>query len=224
MVMIMKKIIPVLAILGSAAALVAYKMKKDEQKQIVELDQGLLQDEDVSDAEDEVEEGPISEPQSCCMKDIKESVSDTVEDVKDHIEDAKDTAADMVEDVKEDAKEILEDVDEEFPSMLKEEIAYLKEQAKDIMDTMASEGDVHENERPVQHFVKFSSPQDLDDFKNTVINKGFVITKGDEEGELIVLHITPIDDSKLVPNILYIANEAKKHHGEYKGWNSKVIY
>lgn len=221
----MKKIIPVLAVLGSAAALVAYKLKKDEQKQIVDLDQGLLQDEELEETtDDEVEEGPISEPQSCCMDAVKEGVQDTVEDMKDHIEDAKETVSDFVEDVKEEAKEVLEDADEEFPSMLKEEVAKLKEQAKELMEAMAGEGDVHENERPVQHTVKFSTPQDLDDFKNTVINKGFVITKGEEDGELIVLHITPIDDSKLVPTILYIANEAKKHHGEYKGWTSKVIY
>ena len=30
----MKKIFPILAVLGSAAALIAYKMKKEEEKQI----------------------------------------------------------------------------------------------------------------------------------------------------------------------------------------------
>lgn len=42
----MKKIIPALAVIAGAAALVAYKLKKDEEKQIVDLDQGLLEDED----------------------------------------------------------------------------------------------------------------------------------------------------------------------------------
>ena len=93
-----------------------------------------------------------------------------------------------------------------------------------LMDDMLQEGDVHENERPVQHSVVFQTAEDMDSFKNEVINKGFVITRGDEDLELIVLHITPIDDVKLMGNILYIAGEAKLHHGKYQGWSSKVIY
>ncbi|MEG0507666.1 MAG: hypothetical protein RR537_09270 [Longicatena sp.] len=69
----MKKIIPAIAILGSVAALVAYKIKKDEKKEIVDLDQDLLSDEDLYEGNDEhVEEGPISEPQSCCMNDAED--------------------------------------------------------------------------------------------------------------------------------------------------------
>ena len=117
-----------------------------------------------------------------------------------------------------------EDFDTDFPSLLKSEVAALKEQAKKLMDDMLQEGDVHENERPVQHRVVFKTAEDMDAFKNEVINKGFVITRGDEDLELIVLHITPIDDIKLMGNILYVAAEAKLHRGEYKGWSSKVIY
>ena len=117
-----------------------------------------------------------------------------------------------------------EEFDTDFPSLLKSETAALKEQAKKLMDDMLQEGDVHENERPVQHSVVFKTAEDMDSFKNEVINKGFVITRGDEDLELIVLHITPIDDVKLMGNILYIAGEAKLHHGEYQGWSSKVIY
>ena len=69
----MKKIIPALAVIAGAAALVAYKLKKDEEKQIVDLDQGLLEDEDdlnEMDMDDEIEEGPISDPASC-METVK---------------------------------------------------------------------------------------------------------------------------------------------------------
>ena len=45
----MKKIFPILAVLGSAAALIAYKMKKEEEKQIIDLDQGLLYDDEPED-------------------------------------------------------------------------------------------------------------------------------------------------------------------------------
>ena len=62
----MKKIFPILAVLGSAAALIAYKMKKEEEKQIIDLDQGLLYDDEPEDNEDAAEEAPISDPQHCC--------------------------------------------------------------------------------------------------------------------------------------------------------------
>ena len=211
----MKKIIPALAVIAGAAALVAYKLKKDEEKQIVDLDQGLLEDEDdlnEMDMDDEIEEGPISDPASC-METVKKEAADAAEDLKDLAKEAKDIVQDAAE-----------EFDTDFPSLLKSETAALKEQAKKLMDDMLQEGDVHENERPVQHSVVFQTAEDMDSFKNEVINKGFVITRGDEDLELIVLHITPIDDVKLMGNILYIAGEAKLHHGKYQGWSSKVIY
>ena len=233
----MKKIIPALAVIAGAAALVAYKLKKDEEKQIVDLDQGLLEDEDdlnEMDIDDEIEEGPISDPASC-METVKKEAADAAEDLKDLAKDAfeegKEAAEDFADAVKNqaaEAKDIVQDAAEEFdtdfPSLLKSETAALKEQAKKLMDDMLQEGDVHENERPVQHSVVFQTAEDMDSFKNEVINKGFVITRGDEDLELIVLHITPIDDVKLMGNILYIAGEAKLHHGKYQGWSSKVIY
>ena len=114
----MKKIIPALAVIAGAAALVAYKLKKDEEKQIVDLDQGLLEDEDdlnEMDMDDEIEEGPISDPASC------------------------------METVKKEAADAAEEFDTDFPSLLKSETAALKEQAKKLMDDMLQEGDVHEN-------------------------------------------------------------------------------
>ena len=57
----MKKIFPILAVLGSAAALIAYKIKKEEEKQIIDLDQGLLYDDEPEDNEDAAEEAPISD-------------------------------------------------------------------------------------------------------------------------------------------------------------------
>ena len=160
----MKKIIPALAVLAGAAALVAYKLKKDEEKQIIDLDQGLLEDEDDLDdvdMDDEIEEGPISDPASC-MEAVKEAAADTAEDVKelakDAVEEGKEVAeelADTLRDKAEDAKETVqtaaEEFDTDFPSLLKSEVAALKEQAKKLMDDMLQEGDVHENERPVQH-------------------------------------------------------------------------
>lgn len=202
----MKKIIPILAIIGGAAVYVAYKMKKDEQKHIVELDQGLLQDEDLDTSLDEVEEGPISEPKSFCMHDMKEGFQDTM--------------SDMREDICECAKEQAETIS----YLVEEEIKDLENKASEIIEALRVEGDNHDHERPIQHTVYFTSQEDVDNFKNEVINKGFVITKGKTDEELTIIHITPLNESKLLKNILYIANAVKKNNGSYGGWASKVIY
>ncbi|MEG1474577.1 MAG: ribonuclease E inhibitor RraB [Longicatena sp.] len=219
----MKKIIPAIAILGSVAALVAYKIKKDEKKEIVDLDQGLLSDEDLYEGNDEhVEAGPISEPQSCCMNDVKECAKDIAEDVKDKAEDFCEKAQDEVKKTKKKVKKAVGEFDEKFPEILVEEVTSLKAKAEEIIQKMLEEGDVHANERPVRHSVIFETKEDFDAFKNTVINKGFVVSKGDADLELIVLHITPMEELKLIPNILYLVNEAHKNNGKYEGWTSKV--
>ena len=96
----MKKIIPALAVIAGAAALVAYKLKKDEEKQIVDLDQGLLEDEDdlnEMDMDDEIEEGPISDPASC-METVKKEAADAAEDLKDLAKDAFEEGKEAAED------------------------------------------------------------------------------------------------------------------------------
>ena len=72
--------------------------------------------------------------------------------------------------------------------------------------------------------ISFRNKEDLESFKNRVINKGFVITKGEEECDLIVLHISAIDEEKLVSHILYLADQAYAFNGEYRGWQSKVSF
>lgn len=221
-VILMKKIIPVLAVLGGVAAFAVYKMKKDEQKEIIDLDQGLMSDDDLND--EPVEEGPISDPQSCCMEDTKEALKDAAEDVLDTAEEACENAEDFVKDAVKKTKEVIGEFDEEFTNVLLEEAHDVKEKAKAMMNKMLEEGDVHEHERPVQHKVVFQSQADLNSFKNTVINKGFVVTKGDSDLELVVLHITPLDEHKLISNILYLVNEANSNSGKYEGWTSKTVY
>ena len=186
----MKKIIPALAVIAGAAALVAYKLKKDEENRSLILIRTLEDEDDLNemDMDDEIEEGPISDPASC-METVKKEAADAAEDLKDLAKDAfeegKEAAEDFADAVKNqaaEAKDIVQDAAEEFdtdfPSLLKSETAALKEQAKKLMDDMLQEGDVHENERPVQHSVVFQTAEDMDSFKNEVINKGFVITRG----------------------------------------------
>ncbi|MEJ8736946.1 ribonuclease E inhibitor RraB [Erysipelotrichaceae bacterium HCN-30851] len=191
----MKKVIPVLAVLAGAAALVAYKLKKDEEKKIVDLDQGLLEDEENIDEndmeEEEIEEGPISQPGY--INQVNEAVKE-------------------------------EEPDENNSSLTEDEVTALQNSTQQKMDEMLQEGDVHENERPVQHYIEFNNSEDLENFKSNVINQGFVISKGKTDLELVVLHISPIEKEKLMNNILCIADEAKKHNGKYLGWDSKIIY
>lgn len=195
MVISMKKVIPVLAVLAGAAALVAYKLKKDEEKKIVDLDQGLLEDEENIDEndmeEEEIEEGPISQPGY--INQVNEAVKE-------------------------------EEPDENNSSLTEDEVTALQNSTQQKMDEMLQEGDVHENERPVQHYIEFNNSEDLENFKSNVINQGFVISKGKTDLELVVLHISPIEKEKLMNNILCIADEAKKHNGKYLGWDSKIIY
>lgn len=255
MVTIMKKILPILGIVAGAAAFVAYKMKKEEQKQIIDLDQGLLEDEDET-----LEEEPISDPTSCCekvmdkaeevkenveekaknleerteelMEDVTDNVEDHVEEAskafKIHIEDAVDTVEDKVEDVKEVFEEVKDDVeeakDERYPHLNGSQLEEIRAKADATIEDLEKDGDVHNHERPIQHRINFTNMEDLENFKNTVINKGFVITNGDEEFELMVLHITAINKEKLYDNMFYLADTAAMYHGVYEGWTSKVVY
>lgn len=245
MVIIMKKLIPVLGVLAGAAALVAYKMKKDEQKQIIDLDQGLLHDDD----EEMIQEEPISNPASCCeefaqkaedmaedaadkVKNLKERTEELLEDVEDKTEDVKqafqihiEDAADAVEEKVEEATEALEEEkDSTYPHLSCKRVEEIIAAANQQMEELQAQGDVHKHERPVQHRVKFDDEEALDGFKNTVINKGFVITNGEEDHELVVLHITAINNEKLYDNMLYLADTAAQYHGTYEGWTTKVVY
>ncbi|MEG0274027.1 MAG: ribonuclease E inhibitor RraB [Longicatena sp.] len=221
----MKKIIPVLAILGGAAALAAYKIKKDEQKKIIDLDEGMLYDEALAENEDDpVEEGPISDPTSCCVEDVKDKIKDTLDSADEAIDEASDKVETFAENASKKVKKAVKDAKEVFPNLLEEEINELKDKAKAIMEDMRAQGDVHENERPVQHTVHFDAVEDAENFKNKIINKGYVVSAGETELELLVLHIAPLDEVKLIANILYIVNEVRANHGTYDGWTSKITY
>lgn len=78
-----------------------------------------------------------------------------------------------------------------------------------------------DKERAIQHNISFTNENDMQEFRSEVINKGYVITRGDQDFSLYVLHIVAINEEKLNKHIYYLANEAYKYHGEYEGWNSK---
>lgn len=239
----MKKIIPVLAVLGSAVAFAVYKMKKDEQKELIELDEGLLEDEEepqFKKAEPQPDPMPAFTSMSEMPKEVEPAFATTTSSEPDEIKamfeglvEEEPTIPFVNTPTMEEVAPTLEPVvanhdDEmfssEYPNLTNRIVQDINTMTKDAIATLANDGDVHEHERPVQHMVSFAAKEDLEDFKSRVINKGFVITKGEGEYDLVVLHISPIDEEKLVTNVLYLADQAYANHGEYNGWQSKVSF
>ena len=285
----MKKIIPVLAVLGSAVAFAVYKMKKEEQKQLMDLDEGLLEDDQTPDfhRDEPVVHKPIQKQPAVkeivqeekqieipIVKEIEPEFAPTEKSVEIPVSDIqqllKETAQ---EDLTVPLPEAVEPVMQEsiipiapqpmkqepvtaqepiimqepvnvnetetepektndedntysndFPHLTNRMVNDINMMTRDAIDALAKDGDVHAHERPVQHMVSFRNKEDMESFKSRVINKGFVITKGEDEYDLIVLHISSIDEVKLVNHILYLADQAYAFNGEYRGWQSKVSY
>ena len=285
----MKKIIPVLAVLGSAVAFAVYKMKKEEQKQLMDLDEGLLEDDQTPDfhRDEPVVHKPIQKQPAVkeivqeekqieipIVKEIEPEFAPTEKSVEIPVSDIqqllKETAQ---EDLTVPLPEAVEPVMQEsiipiapqpmkqepvtaqepiimqepvnvnetetepektndedntysndFPHLTNRMVNDINMMTRDAIDALAKDGDVHAHERPVQHMVSFRNKEDMESFKSRVINKGFVITKGEDEYDLIVLHISSIDEVKLVNHILYLADQAYAFNGEYRGWQSKVSF
>lgn len=289
----MKKIIPVLAVLGSAVAFAVYKMKKEEQKQLMDLDEGLLEDDQNLDfhreepvvhkqvqkqpivndevqfekqieipiakeiepefAQPEKNEIPVSDIQQLLKEAAQETMGEPlVDDVEPVVEEPIIPAAPQptmpqervvkpgpiipqqpmnMQPIAEPIPQEVEKADNEdnsyssdFPHLTMRMVDDINVMTRDAIEALAKDGDVHAHERPVQHMVSFRNKEDMESFKSRVINKGFVITKGEDEYDLIVLHISSIDEVKLVNHILYLADQAYAFNGEYRGWQSKVSF
>ena len=207
----MKKILPLLAVLGGAAALVAYKMKKDEQKHLVDLDEGLLYDDDDNDV---VEESLISDPKATFVE-------------EENVEEEKDTEEEIVLDDKP-VVEMMEkdenvEYDETYTHLPVSEVTLLKDDTDARLAALAEKNDDALKERAVSHHLKFPSEASLNEFKNIVINHGYVIKKGEEEFELIALHITSMEEASVLKHVYYLADCAAIYKGIYKGWETTVI-
>lgn len=196
-----------MAVLTGAAAFAVYKLKKEEKKRIIDLDQDLLYDEpeqtpDADIAADETEaaeEAPISEPV------FHHREADTGS--KDISEEASTTGKAM-----------------DYGTLTAAEIDAIKAAHEETLAQLQEQGDVAVKERLITHTVVFADVQDKEAFKHEVINRGFVISAGEQEQVLLVLHISPLDIPKLLDNSLYIADRAKACHGEYKGWQTKAVF
>lgn len=248
----MKKLIPALAVLGSAVAFAVYKLKKEEQKQLAELDEGLLENEEEPTSEPDISvpkffeeekgsgvgkeidipfvketEAPKfatdNKDEESVMDDIKQLFQETAAEAENAYQAAEEKAEEFAEDIKEAFQEE-EAYHETYTHLTIRMVEDINAMVKEAIEKLANDGDVHEHERPVQHMVSFRNKEDMEAFKSRVINRGFVITKGENEFDLVVLHISAIDEEKLINHILYIADQAYAFNGEYQGWQSKVSF
>lgn len=174
----MKKTLGLLAVVGAAAAVVAYKMKKDEvKKDIKELD------------EDDNGER--------ILRTVEEQGFEPINyDTKTEPFSAK-----------------------AFPHLEEKDIIEVTKMSEEEFKKL---GDVDVNEeRPIQHTVQFEKDIDLEEFKNIVIGEGYVVTNGENENELLILHISKLDQDDISSKVFYLADLAKAHNGIYKGWMCK---
>ncbi len=107
---------------------------------------------------------------------------------------------------------------ESYPNLSEADIVKITSESEAALKQLeASESD---EERPIQHTVSFDNEIDREDFKNTVISQGYVITSG-ENGDIIILHISKPDQDDILAKVFYLADLTKSHNGTYKGWEIK---
>lgn len=194
----MKKAITGIALLAGVAAVAAYALKKNEQKKIMKLDEGLLYDDDM----------PAVEPTTVNSIQLDEEESEEGEE-------GEEEPADLLQ-----VKHALKD--ERYSNLTTDEVKHIEQEHHRLVEELIKEGDHNEVDRPIQHFIHFNHQEDADAFRKVVVNKGFVVSKGEGDFDLVVLHISPVDQIKLVTNELFLADQAYAHHGKYKGWHARV--
>ena len=177
----MKKALGVLAVLGSAAAFVAYKLKKEEEKNVSSLDHF----DDLSE------------------DDISERILRTAEEANLHNE--------------EELREKPAVTTATYPHLSEEDMVYLNEISEVIFQHMDEEVR-EEKERPLQHTVHFEEDSNLENFKNVVINEGYVVTTGEDDKDLLVLNISEVNADVILSKVFYLADLAKSHQGRYVNW------
>lgn len=195
----MKKALGALAILGAAAGTYfVYKFVREEDEDvdnkhiIYPHEMNNNKTEEAASNDDELGAEEMSEK---ILKNVEAQGFGTVEDEK-----------------------VLKLNKESFPNLSDEDIEKINRDSEQLLDNLPTSDE--NEERPVQHKVKFTNDSEMDEFKNLVISEGYVVTDGDE-GDLIVLHISKMDKNDILAKVFYIADVAKAHNGQYLGWSVK---
>ena len=182
--------------IAAVGGAVAFAVYKMQKnkKEIMKLDEGLLTDEE------------------------EETLNDF------HIDDVKSTA-DM-DDVDVDIPAFKEQkAQESAPYVLDEETkAKISAHIDEAIKALGAVQDVHTAERPVEHQMSFPSEEDMDHFKESVVKRGYVVTKGENENSAVCMHIAPMDKDLMMQHVTYLFEETKSNHGTYEGWHCDPVY
>ena len=230
----MKKGLLALVVLGAVAGTVAYKLSKNKkEKELLDEELEILSgseetseesdetDEEDSDEPDEIEENP-EEDSDDVEESTEEVESEETEEIKEY--DFSDKFCESTEEHSID--EIISEEIEENPIIHEINDEYKKElesNVDEVIEQLDEKNDLFEDERPIQHTIDFKRIEDMDAYKAIVIEKGYVVTRGETPLQLNVLHIAPINKSELLVNVYYLANQAIKHNGSYQGWQSRQV-
>lgn len=129
------------------------------------------------------------------------------------------------------------DIDVEIPAFKEEEAnaqppfvmdeetkAKIKKNVDDAITALGAAGDVHSAERPIEHQMSFPDETAFAAFKETIIKRGYVVTKGENPKVAVVMHIAPMDGEIMLQHVLYLYEETKKNNGTYEGWHCNPVY
>ena len=148
--------------------------------------------------EEFIEEETEEMDEEVCEFDFSDKFEEVLEEIENHS---------IEEDI---SKEIVEENVEDYKIDLE-------------LDEEPETNNIFEDETPIQHTVDFKSIEDMNAYKAAVIEKGYVVTRGESPYQLSVLHIAPTNKSELLVNVYYLANQAMKHNGSYQGWQSRKV-
>jgi len=182
--------------IAAVGGAVAFAVYKMQKnkKEIMKLDEGLLTDEE------------------------EETLNDF------HIDDVKSTA-DM-DDVDVDIPAFKEQkAQESAPYVLDEETkAKISAHIDEAIKALGAVQDVHTAERPIEHQMSFTNEADMNHFKESVVKRGYVVTKGENENSAVCMHIAPMDKDLMMQHVTYLFEETKNNHGTYEGWHCDPVY
>lgn len=190
------KLSKVIPFIAAAGGAAAFAVYKlrKDKKEIIKLDEGLLLDEE----------------------------GETFDDM--HIDEVK--APDAAEvDVDIPAFQEEEEANAQPPFVMDEETKEkIRKNVTDAISALSAVGDVHGAERPIEHQMSFADESSLAAFKETIIKRGYVVTKGENPKVAVVMHIAPADEKIMLDHVLYLYEETKKHNGTYEGWHCDPVY
>ncbi len=221
----LKKLVPVVLVAaGAAAGYVIYKKVKEKQLEEELNDEVIF--------EKLYESNPSEEESTDSSKHVALSQEEegNTEEESWKEEAQSESELSQIQDLEENNQDIdfpipeeLDDNEDPFPNLNDRQVEEIHEYSNETIDNLSNQGDKVDTERPIQHFVTFKDEASLNQFKEKVQQDGYVVTNGEDKLELIVLHIYDINRTKILSNILYIADSAYEFNGTYHGWNTKTV-